>query len=276
MPPPYLVKTPNFSYILNMEEIKTPIHSITFHVGTMETPCLDASIFMPGIDDRLSHLIETASLHKIEALEQCALEYDEEKSFGTELLYSFINILKASYPHVKRITLHDASNIPCGVGDTLDLLTYSIAMHGKTWYEMKAGAYPKEDYEIYKNTINKYISPEFKKTIPFEDLFIYLIGNSYAKEIIEGSLSTYKNMYDSAYTFPEFFKALNKTVPKQLKCKFFKAWLRNFIGTYVRYSRDWTIDIDANSVLGNVLNVSRARPMQRTRKSRQRTTRKKK
>jgi hypothetical protein len=246
---------------LNIRETKEPYHTLTFSVGSKENPCLDASIFMPGIDDRLAHLVEIATIHKIKALEECTIHYDSEKSFGTELLYSFINVLKANYPHVKKINLFDASEIICGHKDTLDLISYSIAKHGKTWYELKVGAYPRDDVEKYKVSVAKFVSPEFKKTVPYEDLFISLLGNKYAEDIMKRSITTYKIMYENANTFPEFFKALNKTVPKEDKCKFFKDWLNEFVGKHVSFMRDWIIDIENNPVLGNVLNISQARPM---------------
>jgi hypothetical protein len=277
MPPPYHVKTPHFSYILNMERKKDAVSDfIFFRVGNKSQPCLEGHIQMPGGNDRLSYLASTAALSKIDALEQCALEYDEKHSFGTELLFSFINAVKANYPHVKKIKLYDASFVPCdrSKGDTLDMLTYSIALYGKTWYELKAGAYPDYGQGSYNEDIRRYVSPEFKSSLGFEHIlyFLRMSRNEYATNIIEKSLSKYESMYNSFKTFPEFFQALNKLVSKQEKCNFFKDWMESFIRKYVRYIRDWIIDIDHNPTLGNVLNISQVRPMgSRTRSRRQRS-----
>jgi hypothetical protein len=266
MPPPYIVKTPHFSYILNMEQKHSTLNPILFRVGDEKFPCLEATVFMPGGDERLADLVDEAILSKIDAIEQCALEYDDEHSFGTELLFSFINLLKSSYKHVKRLRLHDASYIPCNrsSGETLDLLTYSIATQGKTWYEMKAGAYPDPNVKsskTYNDEITNFISPEFKHSIPFIKLYSHIAGNNYAKNIIDDSFASYESMYNFANTFPDFFRSLSKAVPKQEKCKFFKGWLEYFVADYVTYPRDWIIDIDNNPTLGNVLNTSHARPM---------------
>jgi hypothetical protein len=274
MPPPYHVKTPHFSYILHVEKRHSTFEVIHFRVGDSKNPCLEGSLNLPGDDDRFAEVFETANLHKIDALEQCALEYDDKESFGTELLFSFINFVKANYPHIKKVKLHDASYIPCdrSKGDTLDLLTYSIAMNGKTWYESKAGAYPDFGQDSYTKDVERYVSQEFKSSMPFEQILLYLekSRNTYATNIIENSLPKYRAIFDSSKTFPEFFRAINKLIPKEQKCIFFKDWMESFIRKYVRYIRDWIIDIDYNPTLGNVLNVSQARPMQsRTRRRRQ-------
>ena len=278
MPPPYIVKTPHFSYILQMERKYDPVDYIEFRVGDEDGLCLEGSVELPGGNDRLASFIDTATLSKIDAIEQCALEYDEEHSFGTELLFSFINILKANFPHVKKVRLHDASYIPCNrsTGETLDLLTYSIATQGKTWYEMKTGAYPDPNVKAsktYKDEITYFISPELKNSITFSELYRN-IKNSYAVNIIKPSYSEFETMYNSSNTFPEFFRALSKKVPKQNKCKFFKGWLEYFVADYVTYPRDWIIDIDHNPTLGNVLNVSQVRPMGSRTRRRKRNSRK--
>lgn len=252
--PNYTVKTPNFSYILHVTEKKSPFHTIEFLVGEKDKPCLDASIFLPGIDERLKDVTQIATLHKIDALEQCALQWDEEKSFGTELLYSFIDILSSNFPHVKTIKLSDASYIPCNRrDDTLDLLSYSIALYGKSWYELKAGAYlPLAKYRtIYAKDVKNYIDPSTKAKTPFTDIFGQMIGNTFAREYMGHDISTYETMYEKANTFPEFFQNLSKKIPKRSRCKFFKGWLEFFMNGRVYIGRDWYIDIRNNDVLKN-------------------------
>lgn len=250
--PNYTVKTPNFSYILSVTEKKSPFHTIEFVVGEKSKPCLEASIFLPDIDEQFKDLAEIATLQKIDALEQCALKWDEEKSFGTELLYSFIEILSSNYPHVKTIKLSDASYIPCNRrDDTLDLLTYSIALYGKTWYELKAGAYlPFATHRtMYEKEVQKYIDPLTKTKTPFTDIFGQMIGNTFTRDYMGNDFSTYETMYTNAHTFPEFFLRLSKKIPKKLRCKFFKGWLEFFINGYVHIGRDWYIDIQNNEIL---------------------------
>ena len=167
------VKTPHFKYILSIKESFTP-HQYTFFVGDKTNKCLEAIMMMPDVEDRFKDEIKTVQLTRIDALDACILsEQDsEDESFGTELLYSFINILKANYSYVKYLRLYDVSYIPCNrdLNQTLDLLTYDIALYGKSWYEMKAGAHletPKLNKK-YEDEIKIWMSDIIKKKYTFD------------------------------------------------------------------------------------------------------------
>jgi hypothetical protein len=264
----YHVKTPNFSYTLQVKEKHSPFHTIEFLVGTNDQPCLEASLFLLDNDDALKSILNICTLHKIDAIEKCALEFKEDKSFGTELLYSFINIIKSNFPHITIIKLSDASYIPCNrKDDTLDLLTYSIAIHGKTWYELKSGAYlpTVQQNELYKNTVSKFTDPKTKLNIPFNEILSHMVSTGFTREYIGDDIQMYEYLYNSANTLPEFFSMLSKKIPKTLRCKFFKGWLEYFVGLHVFIGRDWLIDIKNNTLLNalGVLNVTKKRPMRR-------------
>jgi len=261
----YEVKTPHFSYTLHVSEKKTPFHTLDFVVGTAPNTCLTASIFLPDIDTRFIDLIDTCTLHTIDALEECAIKWDEEKSFGTELLYSFISILSANFPHITSIKLHDASYIPCKPHklDTLDLITYSIALYGKTWYEQKAGAhlFLKKHQIQYETDIANYKHPFTKAKLSFLDMYKRMIINTYTRDIIGSDIKKYEELYDTSDTFPLFFKKLSKDILEENKCKFFKDWLESFVAEYVHIHREWLIPLKVNETLKSVLNVSTSKPM---------------
>lgn len=255
----YTVKTPNFRYILNIEPIKGPMRGVKIYVGNLANPCLEASLYVPDpeMDMRFIDILHICKLHKTEALQECALEYDTDKSFGTELLYSFIYIVQQMYPHVTEIQLSDASHIPCNrsIGDTLDLLTYSVALYGKTWYELKSGAHTlhNRNHRRYYDGVAEYIKPETKASMSYTQFIKYIaIGNPTTYSIISMN-PTYESMYNSAKTFPEFFRSLSKTVPNETKCKFFKGWLEAFIENYVFIMREWTIELKQNSILDEAM-----------------------
>lgn len=271
----YTVKTPHFIYTLRVEEQLEPFHALKFFVGSLEKPCLEASLYLKDIDPRFADVVHICTLYKIDALQECAIESSDEHSFGTELLYSFLSIIRTNFSHITEMRLTDASYLPCNrtTCDTLDMLTYSIALYGKTWYELKTNAhirgYPQ--HNMYYDSVKTYMSPATKFDIPFSQLLKHImIHNPDTSTKFHNNLSEYETMYNTSATFPEFFRKLSKTVPKDQKCKFFKAWLESFIEKHVhRIVREWTIDLHDNDILKNVLNVSKAKPMRnKTRKAR--------
>lgn len=274
----YTVKTPHYKYTLNVtKKESTNNTSMNFFIGdNSNKTCLKASLFLPeDIDERLKNVSHICALHKIDALEECALDFDNDHSFGIELLYSFISILKSNFKHITQLHLADMSYIPCNraENDTLDLLTYSIALYGASWYEQKAGAYIlHEKYrKEYRDDIKNYILPSTKVSLDYNTLYTLISKNKEALEFINGNPELYETMYANSKTFPEFFRKMSNTIPKADKCKIFKDWLEGFIETYVTIHRDWCIDIN-NTVLNNVFNetiknTNRTRRRQRRKRS---------
>lgn len=225
------------------------MHKLNYLVGEERGPCLEASVYMPDIDERFQYLISEAHLHQIDALKECIVESVDHASasFGTELFYSFLNILKVNHPYVTTVSLQDSSYIPCSRDDkyTLDLLTYSIAYYGKTWYELKANAYleSEKDQARYNQEISNYMASVPKDILPFERFVDKIRKNDFAFETIYPRLSELQTIYDTASSFPEVFQYLNSFVGKEDKCKFYKAWLEQFIGSMITIKRDWKINV---------------------------------
>jgi hypothetical protein len=258
----YHVKTPNFSYIL---QINKTSRTIEFYVGTQTTTHLEGHFYLPDDTYKLPTDLETLYLNNIDALEKSALDYENENSFGLELLYSLIQILKANYPKIKKITLHDNSYITCQRPscDIMDAVVYGIVLYGRSWYEKVANAqiYLENRRGLYQENIKNYISPEFKQSVPFESLVRDARINMDAFETIILNFEFYRSMYETSATFPDFFKKIIANIEKSKRYKFLRNWLEWFIDPHVYISRHWIIDIENNPVLGNVLNVSQVRPM---------------
>jgi hypothetical protein len=190
------------------------------------------------------------------------------KSIGVEILYAFISILKANHPYVKRITFRDASYIPCNrvEGDTLDLLTYNLALYGKTWYESKAGAHVEKNQDKYEKERN-YYATHAKQDTSWDAIWkIIVTKNDFAATRILADELKFKEAYDASSTLPEFMIRMRDIVGSNDKCKFFKGWLEIYMRMFVSIERDWVIDLE-NDTLKHV-NVSKSRPMSRKTKTR--------
>jgi hypothetical protein len=175
-------------------------------------------------------------------------------SFGTELLQYIINLITTKYKHVKYISLNDTSHVPCNrkKQDELDLLTYSIAKYGKTWYEIKMNVHleSKTKQGRYNKEIKNYISKEFKSSISFNDLLKQIYHNNFALNVISTDLDFYEELYNSSETFPEFFIKLSELIPRSDICRFFKDWLEWFIKNYIHVESMWIYDISRKNIGG--------------------------
>ena len=144
------LQTPHYSFQMALTEIMDKYHKFHFIVGNTKKPCLEGSIKLKSTiqNDRYKQYENIATLIKLDALEECALEdihteYLQKYSFGKEMLDAIVFFINSNFPQIQRVGLHDSSYIPCDrtIGDILDLLTYSIALYKKTWYEERLDAY---------------------------------------------------------------------------------------------------------------------------------------
>jgi hypothetical protein len=268
----YIIKTEHYTFKLHVEDVYSPIHMRRFTIGDDKGLCLEASLLMPDVDERFAADIHICNIAQIHALGTCILEPAEsDANIGQEILYAFINIINANYNHITHITLRDASYIPCNrtIGETLDLLSYNIAIYGKSWYEMKLGAYidNQEEYVRYKEGLAQYTSIDVKRAVQWESFYANIAkANIFAAKTIGNNINLFRNIFETAKTWPECIETMKKHISKENKCKFFKSWLEKFIYSYVPEKRDWILSIEKNSVLKNVLNMSSAHPMRRTRR----------
>ena len=255
-PPTYLqFQTPHYNFQMVVNRSLDPFHQFHFLVGDTLKPCLEGFIQLETNinNDRYKAHEYTGKLLKIDALEECSVEditseYTTNYSFGKEMLDAVIFFINSQFIEINTMSLNDTSYIPCNRDseDTLDLLTYSIALYKKTWYEERLNAYllPKEKHDTYRAQVEVYASKDTKQTISFDEFFHIILSNKpYPTNIISSNLEKYKEMYESSETLPDFFIQLSKTLKREQKCKFFKDWLFNFISSRIQIERMWYFDL---------------------------------
>jgi hypothetical protein len=257
-------QTPHYTFQMKITKKEDMFYY--FSVGDDIIPCLEGIIILEN---------QSATLIKLDALEECSVEdinqeYLNTYSFGKEMLDAVIFFINSQFPSIKTITLDDTSYIPCkkDVGDTLDLLTYSIALYKKTWYEERTNAYilPKEKHDNYRRQVEEYASKDTKNKITFHDIHdIIRMKNVFAVNIINTNIQMYTEMYEESSTLPEFFQRLSKTIKREEKCRFFKGWLDSFIKSKVTIIREWNFDIYPKITILKHTNI---KPNHKTRKQR--------
>jgi hypothetical protein len=248
---------------------KPDIHAVSLLVGDVTKPCLQANITTPPDypikveDERLREMYNSAypiaRLSNIEALIECVYNeinetYMENHSFGLELLNALVFILNKKYTFVKKVRFNDRSYIPCNrsLNDTVDLMSYSIALYGKTWYERKINAYieNKTIYNDYKNQVSYFTSREFKNIITYESITTKIVedGTMFAKEELHKNYNKWYTYFMTSPTLPVFFKHVLSDINKNDKCVFCNNWLSLFVGSYVTLHREWIFDIPVNYI----------------------------
>lgn len=249
--------TPHYEFELRVVEQNIGMHTFHFMTGNEKQPCLEGIVTLENLtkNDRMNAMQYTAKLIKIEALHECSLqdiseEYMQRHSFGKEMIDAILFFIHSQFEMISSITLNDTSYIPCirntTLDNTLDLLTYSVALYGKTWYEDKLNAYlsPKHKHDRYRSQVDRYMTPETKQKHTWIEMYIRLTrGNIYTKQIMEQHHELFKNTFEESSTLPEFFRKISRVVPRESKCRFFKDWLEDFIKQYVTIEREWTIDL---------------------------------
>ena len=220
---------------------------------------MELYVQLPVKTDTIDEHYTIALLNNIDALIECSTtdineNYLRKHSFGLELLSTVDNLLKTHFPHIRSVKLYDASYMPCNrtYGDTLDLLSYSIALYGKTWYERKINAYIEDKliYENYKTQVGHFISTDMKNSITFESMAARIIkdGTMLAKEELHKNYNKWQTYFTISPTLPVFFKQVLSDINNKDKCMFCKGWLVSFVGSYVTLHREWVFDIPVNYV----------------------------
>jgi hypothetical protein len=247
--------TSHYKFNCLIREETSPLHKFRLLVGNEEKPCLDCVITLENRsqNSRFDSLAHTAKLNQIDALQECSLEdinddYMSTHSFGKEMLDAIIFFINSHFPTIQSMSLNDASYIPCirDSSDTLDLLTYSIALNKKTWYEEKINAYikPKQRYESYRKQVDKYASKETKKALDFTDIYKLVIhASDFTKNIFDTNYNEFEKIFNESHTLPDFFKGISSKINRKEKCRFFKNWLERFINSQIMVERTWYFDL---------------------------------
>lgn len=246
------IKTEHYTFNVRIKPdyVREVLFKYYIDIGDSNKPCLSLIIFTEEAANMIQDGLEkVAKLSNIDALYDCVIDQTKEDfskhSFGKELLQWVIGYIKSEHKQVIYLQLDDESYIPCNRKpiETVDLLTYSIALNKKTWYELNFNAFieKKDIYNKYKSEVNTYSLVSTKSSSSWELFFLKNVTSMYARNKILENEDLYKRIYEESSTFPEFFKKLAETIGRDDKCKFFKGWLQEFISSYIVISRRWTI-----------------------------------
>lgn len=178
---------------------------------------------------------------------ECSVGSTLERGGGSEIMIkTAIRHAHSEIPSISVFKFDDMSKIDCLPKDLsipperkpikpLNLAYFSIAYHGKTWYELRFNAemIDKERYARYRSSLSFLTEPESK--LPFEQFL------EIAQPPID-QIEILKPLYEGVETYRDFFNA----IPKEKRCDMLYHWLSTFMRHYIGgvYSEmGWQINV---------------------------------
>lgn len=203
-----------------------------------------AKILEVSIDDAIATFCEIQLLHE-KMIEDIHSGYTTHK--GKIFIDEICNIIRLLYPAVHMVEFVDRTYFH-GImpnKESMDLLIYSVALYGKTWYEIHWNTITNEGYREYRSQVEHYASVETKAAMTwFDMMFQMYMGAPYTREILEQYHVFFEEAFHSTSTLPEFFIKISNVISPDKRIRFFQHWLYDFIHSYIKFdNRRWLITI---------------------------------
>lgn len=171
---------------------------------------------------------------------------------GKECVDGILDAIRTQHPAVRTVEIYENTYV-CGMmpnDETMDLSAYSVALYGKTWYEMNWNAEPKNPYNECRNPseyhaqVEYYASAEAKLSMEWVYMMVELaVAPSYTTDLSNTHATYIKEAYDVTTTFPEFFRKISTVIPIENRIHFFQYWLVNFINRYITFDSIWIVTL---------------------------------
>jgi len=172
----------------------------------------------------------------------CALDKEIRGESTVQMVMLALTILKENAPHIRTVTLQDASKFECKFGNGerpagISLALYELMFHQTTWYERHFGAYICNPTlrQLYENSKSNF----FTKPASFD--FRNPELNAFLQPILYDS-ENWKDFFDKIYTMNN-------------KCKIIFPWYQSALSLLfdrISYQdQDWCIDM-ANAHLRTI------------------------
>lgn len=175
-----------------------------------------------------------AVLQTLEFHESCDTNQKLKRGTGTVHMFkSSIMLLKQLFPYLKKVSFTDSSMITCMREVKVDLQSYYIALHGKTWYEKQFDATPTEEFNADYTRCKK----EFLLFLKSKPEYNILMRN--VKPFV---VTTLLPLYNKSKNLESFIYNVNK----DYDCFMFQDWLFSSLIQYIPFIQRivWEINVD--------------------------------
>lgn len=247
----YVTISTDYTFLVKVKKESDFIDDIIFIVSISPVPKIQADI-KPSHDDHTCLNITVtigdenmAHLGGINHDRICTVSPNLPPKHGTyQMLMSTLNLCHQLFG-VTKFTLHDTAVFFCTPDEKIFLRPYNMLIHGKSWYERKFGAYPKDpqertSWERAKQTLNPIVdksrADQIIKRIQEDTTMGFGRGRfNYLKEIIMDSVDV--------KSWVEMFSTINDI--ESIGCKFFlQRNLRRYLSILdIPNPEDWVIEL---------------------------------
>ena len=145
----YQVESPNGMYVfgVTVHHMSDESRDIVW-VGARKAWCVIISVYHSSDEDDNDEKEDNALAH-IEGISynnKCAAGDQMSRMVGTfQMVMSAIKFVMLKYEHITGFTLKDTSHMRCSDGKTIELSYLQSAMYGKTWYQHRFHAVPRDE-----------------------------------------------------------------------------------------------------------------------------------
>ena len=230
----FILETAEYDYHSHLRIMRNGgrLLSAGLRIGGMTRGCLSLTYF--PVNDHTLHI------NKIDYNERCATKGNLPRGTGTR--HMLLTALSYMLAHdefgsaIKHVTLDDASKVPCRMGEgkmqDVSLMYLYIALHGKTWYQEKFGAFVHNVTlrETYAANLERLTDSDFKGGVPIEAMRDRMLLASVDHATVDAILALYASA--ACTNLRTFFKQINERF-KDTFCVVTNRWLDQFIDDVV-------------------------------------------
>ena len=181
----------------------------------------------------------------------CSLENNFQRGIDTDMILKLLmSYIKDNYPYITTLRFEDTSYRTCDNNKVIELAEMNYIFSGKTWYEMKFGAYL-DGKDILEFSKADKAFQEIKKTMEWKKFKDYIT--------IPFNESELEPMYTSSETWQDFFSQLRVKLGVSEFCIFLVPWFHRFMDAKFKLSLSklkYILPLN-KSVEYSVLNYSR-------------------
>jgi len=171
---------------------------------------------------------------------------------GKECMDGILDAIRTQHPAVRTVEIYENTYLYGMMPnkETMDLSAYSVALYGKTWYEMNWNAEPKNPYNECRNPseyhaqVEYYVSKDTKLSMEWPDMYCSILMSSiYTNDMLSLHDRLFEEIFHSTSTIPEFFIKMSTIIPSDKRICFFQYWLASFINRYITFDNIWIVTL---------------------------------